>query len=184
MQDMDLDIRHAPSRIIQAVDALSRMPSDSKLLTDHPNRRELKRPRRELLVLNVPLHCHPLVSDLFLDAQEVAGRDDELVNEPLAACGHNNETAGVPPNNDSGELTDQLPTVENPVQFAFPQLVDDDEGLCRNYLHNVTIMAHKQQHSADFKVMWNYLKFGTLPIKTRVKQTVLVDHQKCGAQIP
>ncbi len=69
---MDLDIRHAPGRTIQVVDALSRMPSENKLLIDHPNRKELKRPRREDLVLNVPVRC-PSVSSIFLDTQEAIG---------------------------------------------------------------------------------------------------------------
>ncbi len=59
---------HTPGRTIQAIDALSQMPSENKLLADHPNLKELKRP----LVLNVPVHC-PSVSDIFLDAQEAAG---------------------------------------------------------------------------------------------------------------
>ena len=75
-------------------------------------------------------------------------------------------------------MTGQPQAVTDLIQFAFPKLVDDSADKLRQaYLNNVAIMVQKQQQLPDFKTMWNYLKFGTLPNKSHGKQTVLVDHQ-------
>ena len=68
---MDTEIKHAPGRTIQAVDALSRIPSQNKIMAEHPNHAELKRPLREELVLNAPLDFHPpSISDLLNETRE------------------------------------------------------------------------------------------------------------------
>ena len=127
---MDLDIRHAPGRTIQAVDALSRMPSENKLLIDHPNCKELKRPRWEDPVLNVPVRC-PSVSNIFLDAQEAIGREDEVVRELLGERDQNVENAGVTSDKNSTDEDEENQSVADPIQFAFPKLMDDDDDkLC------------------------------------------------------
>ncbi len=79
---LDIDIKHAPGRTIQAVDALSRIPSQNKTMAEHPNRAELKRPLREELVLNAPLDFYvPSVSDLLNESLEDEGRGNEVTRQ-------------------------------------------------------------------------------------------------------
>ena len=176
LQDMDLDIRHAPGKTIQAVDALSRMPSANKTLAEHPNKKELKRPRREDLVLNVPVRC-PSISDIFLDAQAAEGKNDEVVQELMAEREHEEESAGTE-TGDSADECENPNEVTDPVRFAFAKLIDDDEETLREmHANNTRIMARKQKLSPDFKQMWEYLKDGTLPSKAQAQRAVLADHQ-------
>ena len=117
--------------------------------------------------MNVPVQC-PSVSSIFLDAQEVIGCQDEVVHELLAERDQNVENAGTISDENSVDEDGEDQSVGDPIQFAFPKLVDNDaDKLRRAYINNVDVMTKKQRHSPDFKSMWDYLKDGTLPARTR-----------------
>ncbi len=95
----------------------------------------------------------------------------------LAEHDQNIENAGNISDESSTDEEEDEQSLGDPIQFAFPKLIDDDEdNLRRAYINNVDVMIKKQRHSPDFKPMWDYLKDGTMPAKTRARQTVLADH--------
>ena len=81
---MDIEIKHAPGHTIQAVDALSRIPSQNKMMAKHLNCAELKCPLHEELVLNAPPDLHPpSISDLLNEMREYEGVGDEVTQQHL-----------------------------------------------------------------------------------------------------
>ncbi len=188
LQGMDIEIKHAPGRTIQAVDALSRMPSQNKTMAEHPNRAELKRPLREELVLNAPPDFHaPSISDLLNDSLENEGRGNEVTRQyahrmrdlraEVIESDQSEDETETDDVTDEGEET-EVEMVDDPITFVFPQLAEEDAlNLSENYENNVTIMKQKQQQSPDFQPMLSYLTDGTLPRKKRACQTVLADSQ-------
>ncbi len=183
LQGMDIEIKHAPGRTIQAVDALSRIPSQNKTMAEHPNRAELKRPLREELVLNAPLDFNvPSVSDLLNESLEGEGRGNEVTRQHAQRMYElRTEVADSQlepdPESDENDDTD-LELIDNPITFAFPQLAEEAAlNLHETYINRASVMKQKQAQSPDFQPMISYLTDGTLPRKKRACQTLLADSQ-------
>ncbi len=180
LQGMDIDIKHAPGHTIQAVDALSRIPSQNKTMAKHPNRAELKQPLREELVLNAPPDFQvPSISDLLNETRENEGGDDEVTRQYLCKMRQaqkESDTAVLADSDTDDDSDTELS--DNPITFVFPLLATEVAlELHEQYLNNLTLMKRKQKQSPDFASMIAYLTSDALPRKKRTHQTLLADCQ-------
>ncbi len=177
---MDIEIKHAPGGTIQAVDALSHIPSQNKTMAEHPNCAELKQPLRKELVLNALLDLHPpSISDLLNETREYEGGGDEVTWQHMhQLCDVRAQMADQIPAEVESDDDDDPNTelLDNPIVFAFPQLAEEAAlDLHEKYMNNVVLMKQKQVQSPDFAPMIAYLTDGTLPRKKRAHQTLLAD---------
>ncbi len=134
LQGMDIEIKHAPGRTIQAVDVLSRIPSQNKTMAEHTNHAELKRPLHEELVLNALLDLHPpSISDLLNETHEYEGGGDEVTRQHMHGLRDARSQTAVQIPAEAESEDDDDPTTElldNPITFAFPNWQKKRRSIC------------------------------------------------------
>ncbi len=189
LQGLNMEIKHAPGRTIQAVDALSRMPSGNDPLADHVNRADLELPLNEEIILNVAADGpRSSISDLvnlfrnqsshgdLVTDQGVKGTTPKNVQPPTL-----NDSTDVEVDSDVNENSDDdEPLDENPpMEFAYHKLLMPADGdlIYADFVSHVETMSKQQHDSPDFRHMINYLKFGTLPNKGSLVTLILKDNQ-------
>ncbi len=172
LQGLNMEIKHAPGRTIQAVDALSRMPSGNAELNDHPNKSQLEQPLYDEIVMHIAEdRSRSSISDLMDLFRDNSRFQDEVTKQATRAASPAAEGDSIDSDSNEDQENDQL-------QLAYPKLLipEDEKLMYQNFLSDVNDLKKQQLESEDFKYMIAYLKFNTLPRKNKMAAIVLNDH--------
>ncbi len=140
MQGLNLEIKHAPGRTIQAVDALSCMPSGNVELSEHPNRDDLSTPLNDEAILHVAVEPQaPSISDLVNLYRSDSGQGDLFTDQAMARATDKHQNILVRedrlPSDDERTLP---PEPHEPLQVEYPNLLlpEDEKLMYDTYINN------------------------------------------------